>query len=196
MEAEADSDEVEGVVLCRAEGGRGWSRGQEIADGGVGVEVREAGVVDRDHVLGEVEAHELGRVAGEDGGYGARAAGVVEDADGGGGGGVGWGCFEGGAWVEEGHADPVEVREEEGVDFVDHVFLPWGACVRGCGFAGKGLVEGDDGALVVDLLPVLPVSLCEGHLLVVLIVRVLVVLIRAVVMLMKATFLLRHDCSD
>ena len=87
MEAEADCDEVERVELGGVEGVRGWRWGQEVADGGVRVEGGEAGIVDRDHVLGKIEAHELRRVAGEDRGHCAGAACVVEDADGWGGGG-------------------------------------------------------------------------------------------------------------
>jgi hypothetical protein len=53
-------------------------------------------------------------VAGKDVGDGAGAAGVVEDSDLAGGGG-----FEGGGWVNEVDTEPGEVREKEGMGFVD-----------------------------------------------------------------------------
>ena len=86
----------------------------------------EARVVRGDHVLAQVDANEVRSVGREDRCDGAGAAGVVEDADlvGVGVVGGGEGFFEGGGRVEEGDAKPGQVREEEGVGLVDHVFLP------------------------------------------------------------------------
>ena len=125
MEAEADGGEVEVVVFGPGEG-RGCARGiEEVTYHGLGVEGGgavvgvcfggcEACVVGFDHVLAQVDAGELGGVAGEDVGDCTRAAGIVEDSDLARGGG-----FERGGWVDEVDTEPREVGEQEGMGFVD-----------------------------------------------------------------------------
>lgn len=112
VEAEADDGEVEPVVFGPGEGRRRLAWGEEVADYGSRVGVgggAEALVVRFDHDGAQVDADKLGRVAGQDRCDGAGPAGVVEHADL-----VGRArglAFEGGGGVDEGDAEPGQVRQ-------------------------------------------------------------------------------------